>query len=125
MKIITSTIKSNLKTNLHNPILRWCVYGKQQEKLCTEMIESPLKLNLDNFSCVVGRHVFQCLEFISKNKADIINIDAERLYIGGRYFGLKPILAERVDHTGIFTDDAVLVVRRLPYFAEGKKRSST
>lgn len=74
--------------------------------------------NMLTVTCVRAWHIFHCMELIQENHADAVNLDAEEIYIGGKYFNLKPIIAERVEKSE-FLEDAVVVVKKLHYFAEG------
>lgn len=40
---------------------------------------------------------FECMTLIDKDEADITNLDAEDLYLGGRLYDLEPFAMEEVN----------------------------
>uniref|UniRef100_A0A915IM53 Transferrin-like domain-containing protein n=1 Tax=Romanomermis culicivorax TaxID=13658 RepID=A0A915IM53_ROMCU len=100
--------------------LRWCTKNTKEMNLCQEMSRNLMETKTAEISCLESRHVFDCMRMIKENKADIINLNAEQIFVAGKYFNLKPILFERIENSTVFSDDVVVVVKKLHYFAEGK-----
>lgn len=46
------------------------------------------------FACINARDKYECMTLIDRDEADIANLDAEDLYLGGRLFDLEPFLLE-------------------------------
>lgn len=46
------------------------------------------------FSCINARDKYECMSLIDRDEADIANVGAEDLYLGGRLYDLEPFLLE-------------------------------
>jgi len=70
---------------------------------------------LPQLSCFRGADQFDCMQKISENEADLVQLEPGLGYTGGEYFNMLPLAAERYDlgsgDTG-FDYYAVAVVRR-------------
>lgn len=64
------------------------------------------------FSCINARDKFECMTLIDKDEADITNLDAEDLYLGGRLYDLEPFAMEEVNGNIYLQRSAVIVPRR-------------
>lgn len=100
------------------PLMRWCVIGRTGKELCQKMAADLQQAHLMQVMCVEARHVFHCMKMIRENLADAVNLDAEQLYVGGKYFQLKPLLSERVKDSDVLTD-TVVVVKKTVQYTEG------
>ncbi|XP_054723478.1 transferrin-like [Uloborus diversus] len=51
----------------------------------------------DSFTCVIAPDIFNCLRKVEKGEADVTNVDPTGIFLGGKFFNLKPIITELVD----------------------------
>lgn len=49
---------------------------------------------LGAIACINARDKYECMTLIDRGEADIVNLDAEDLYLAGRLFDLEPFLME-------------------------------
>ncbi|CAG2107132.1 unnamed protein product [Medioppia subpectinata] len=46
------------------------------------------------FSCINARDKYDCMQLLERDEADIVNLDAEDLYLAGRLYALEPFIVE-------------------------------
>lgn len=93
-------------------ITRWCVTSKAEEVKCDKMriemryIKLYFKKNAtgvdlipDDFDCVPRNDVFQCMEAIEKDEADLMTLDSGQGYYAGRQHNMMPIMVENYQTT--------------------------
>ncbi|OTF71130.1 transferrin-like protein, partial [Euroglyphus maynei] len=63
------------------------------------------------FSCINARDKFECIRLLDRDEADIVNLDAEEIYIGGRFYNLEPFVREEYNGNNYIKRSAVIVRR--------------
>lgn len=63
------------------------------------------------FSCINARDKFECMRLLDRDEADIVNLDAEELYMAGRIYNLEPFVREEYNGNS-YLNRAAVVVRR-------------
>ncbi|XP_035209761.1 transferrin-like [Stegodyphus dumicola] len=51
----------------------------------------------ETFACVIAPDMLNCVKKIRDGEADITNADPSALYLGGKFFNLRPLTTELVD----------------------------
>ncbi|GBM92499.1 Transferrin [Araneus ventricosus] len=65
----------------------------------------------DTFKCVVASDVLGCLQKIHRGDADTANVDPSALYLGGKFYDLRPVATELVDGES-FRYQGIALVRK-------------
>ncbi|XP_054160591.1 transferrin-like [Oppia nitens] len=65
------------------------------------------------FSCINARDKYECIRLIDRDEADIVNLDAEDLYLAGRLYGLEPFIVEEFNGNIYKHRSGVLVHRNI------------
>ncbi|KAH9415000.1 Mfi2p [Dermatophagoides pteronyssinus] len=63
------------------------------------------------FSCINARDKFECMRLLDRDEADIVNLDAEEIYMAGRLYNLEPFVREEYNGNNYLQRTAVLVRR--------------
>jgi melanoma-associated antigen p97 len=87
-------------------LIRLCVPLNSREE-CVELSKSTNGL----LNCVVAKDRYECLNFVSSNKADVFNVDPSELYIAGKIYNLVPFAMEEFMNRP-YRYKAVALVRR-------------
>ncbi|KAJ8317042.1 hypothetical protein KUTeg_004946 [Tegillarca granosa] len=84
---------------------RWCCVTKAELRKCEDWHMALNQLRAEKvqnyqvipevFECVMGKDVFDCMEKIQTDEADIMALDTGQGYFAGRYHNMMPILAEK------------------------------
>lgn len=104
MAIIISIVEI---VDAQNFRIRLCVPDSSYED-CLQMSDNIP----GTFSCINARDKFECMSLIDKDEADIANLDAEDLYLGGRLYDLEPFAMEEYNGNVYLERSAVIVPRR-------------
>ena len=95
------------------PEARWCVMNDKEMAKCEAMIAAVNHRSRDQdrpvppgytkyeelpqLSCFRGADQFDCMQKISENEADLVQLEPGLGYTGGEYFNMLPLAAERYD----------------------------
>ena len=90
-------------------VARWCTTGKAEQLKCEALTAAvakridekraypkkhPAYTQLPTLKCVQAVDQFDCMQKISNDEADLIQLDPGIGYTGGQYFNLMPLMAE-------------------------------
>ncbi|XP_075238326.1 transferrin 2 [Lycorma delicatula] len=101
-------------------IVTWCTVGVEEQKKCqsfAEAIESETSSTLfsnneiKHLRCKQAFNKDECLTMLDEEKADLTNLDAGEVFIGGRYHSLIPI-AQEIYPGGLKYYYAVAVIKK-------------
>lgn len=115
-------------SNAQTQFLRWCVISEAEQKKCQDLKKVAASMYANRvpsyeviplIECVLGKDVYNCMEKIQDNDADIMALDTGQAYFGGRYYNMMPFLAEKYSPGGAGTGTgdgmnyyAVIVAKR-------------
>ncbi|XP_025096209.1 melanotransferrin-like [Pomacea canaliculata] len=87
---------------------RWCVVNRAEEAKCQKMKSVIQKMKRSNvtghtplpsdFMCVRRNDVFECMEAIELDDADLMTLDSGQGYFAGRQHNMMPIMAENYEN---------------------------
>lgn len=85
-------------------LARWCCGTEAEERKCKDFASALEGMKnedrngvIPKFICIKGKDVFDCMQMIQNNQADLMTLDSGQGYFAGRYHNMMPILAERYD----------------------------
>ncbi|KAB7499370.1 Melanotransferrin [Armadillidium nasatum] len=88
-----------MKGFIDEPV-RWCTLSKAEFDKC-ETLASELKYYVTSLAdthksleCIQRANHEECMFMLDQSKADIVSLDANELFIGGRHHSLVPIMKE-------------------------------
>ena len=84
--------------------------NNEEEKKCKDLVSAIAKRvaanrpyppwsyeydALPEFKCVRGKDQFDCMEIISRDEADLIQLEPGMGYTGGEFYNMMPLVAEK------------------------------
>ncbi|CDW57801.1 Transferrin domain containing protein [Trichuris trichiura] len=96
--------------------IRWCVRDSgYNQQLCAQMQQDLQRRNTStDFRCVYGLNQIDCMQQIRSGSADSMNLDAEEVYVAGRYLSLRVATYEKVEARD-FVEESLVVIREASF----------
>ncbi|XP_018016506.1 uncharacterized protein LOC108673222 [Hyalella azteca] len=97
--------------------VRWCTVSNAEYAKCTALAAAiaddyiAFATTHTTLQCIEKNHHDECMQTIDNNKADIVSLDANEIFLGGRYHSLVPIM-KNVYQDGESDFYSVAVVKR-------------
>ncbi|XP_014782585.1 melanotransferrin [Octopus bimaculoides] len=111
--ILTSILVSQAEDEI---VVRWCVVNPTEEIKCKDLqkkleniVQYPRAAKY-KLKCLLMFDIFECMENIQTNKADIITLDPGHGFYAGKYHYMHPIMAEKYSNSDPLKFYSVLVV---------------